>query len=79
MVLTTTRKNAASESVMNRITHRYLYYILTNELYVDNPCPIMIAVNKSDLPECADHKKVLQEASALLAGNEVGNAGTCDG
>ena len=31
------------------------------ELYVDNPCPIMIAVNKSDLPECADHKKVLQD------------------
>ncbi|KAK8829122.1 signal recognition particle receptor subunit beta [Blastocystis sp. ATCC 50177/Nand II] len=56
----------------------YLYYILTNELYVDNPCPIMIAVNKSDLPECADHKKVLQDIENAVS-DVVNNHRNTDG
>ena len=68
MVHITMQKSVESEPVMCDITCRYLYYILTNELYVDNPCPIMIAVNKSDLPECADHEKVYKDIEHALWG-----------
>ena len=42
-------------------TDRYLFSVLTNEQFVENPCPILIAVNKSDLPNCAENAKVFQD------------------
>ena len=43
------------------VTNRYLFSVLTNEQFVENPCPILIAVNKSDIPNCAENAKVFKD------------------
>ena len=43
------------------VMDRYLFSVLTNEQFVENPCPILIAVNKSDLPNCAENAKVFKD------------------
>ena len=40
---------------------RYLYDIFVNSSFVLHPCPMLIAVNKSDLPGCKENDAVFSE------------------
>ncbi len=40
---------------------RYLYDIFVNSSFVLHPCPMLIAVNKSDLPGCKENDVVFSE------------------
>lgn len=56
----------------------YLFSVLTNEQFVENPCPILIAVNKSDIPNCAENAKVFKDIENAVADivNNLRNAST---
>ncbi len=40
------------------VMERYIYDIFVNSAYLLHPCPILIAVNKSDLAECRENAAV---------------------
>ena len=40
---------------------RYLYDIFVNSSFVLHPCPMLIAVNKSDLPGCKENDVVFSK------------------
>ena len=42
-------------------TPRNLYDLFVNPAFVAHPCPLLLAVNKSDLPPCADNQVVFEK------------------
>ena len=44
----------------------FLYDIFVNPRFVSHPCPLLIAVNKSDLPGCADNQTVVGQIESEL-------------
>ena len=48
------------------ITCRYLYDIFVDSAYLLHPCPVLIAVNKSDLPGCKENSVVFEEIEREL-------------
>lgn len=40
---------------------RNLYDLFVNPTFVAHPCPLLLAVNKSDLPACADNQVVFEK------------------
>ena len=45
---------------------RFLYDIFVDPRFVSHPCPLLIAVNKSDLPGCADNQTVVGQIESEL-------------
>lgn len=45
---------------------RYIYDIFVNSSYLLHPCPILIAVNKSDLAGCKENSIVFDEIEREL-------------
>ena len=43
------------------LRHRNLYDLFVNPTFVAHPCPLLLAVNKSDLPSCADNQVVFEK------------------
>ena len=40
---------------------RFLYDIFVHPAFVSHPCPLLIAVNKSDNPKCVDNQVLFKE------------------
>ena len=40
---------------------RNLYDLFVSPAFVAHPCPLLLAVNKSDLPACADNQVVFEK------------------
>lgn len=57
MDLTTTRKRWQS-ILFCACALRFLYDIFVNPSFVSHPCPLLLAVNKSDLNGCEDNQAV---------------------
>ena len=43
------------------LTDRNLYDLFVSPAFVAHPCPLLLAVNKSDLPSCADNQVVFEK------------------
>ena len=45
---------------------RFLYDIFVHPAFVAHPCPLLLAVNKTDLPKCDDNKFVFEKIEEEL-------------
>ena len=43
------------------MSHRELYDLFVNPSFVTHPCPLLLAINKSDLPNCEDNQSVFEK------------------
>lgn len=59
-------KDVAESLQREGIICRYLYDIFVNSSYLLHPCPILIAVNKDDLPGCKENSVVFDEIEREL-------------
>ena len=48
------------------LTNRNLYDLFVNPTFVAHPCPLLLAVNKSDLCGCADNQTVYDAVESQL-------------
>lgn len=48
------------------LTLRFLYDIFVHPAFVAHPCPLLLAVNKSDLPKCEDNQAVFSQIEQEL-------------
>ena len=63
--------NAIAEFVPSlSLRHRNLYDLFVNPTFVAHPCPLLLAVNKSDLCGCADNQTVYDAIENQLLGRK---------
>ena len=48
------------------MSHRELYDLFVNPSFVTHPCPLLLAINKSDLFGCADNQTVYEDIEKEL-------------
>ena len=52
--------------MMSVLSPRFLYDIFVNPAFVSHPCPLLLAVNKSDLSGCEDNQSVFDRIESEL-------------